>query len=179
METHGPPPAADATTSPEAAREGLEDELGWSLHRVMTGYALRAVDAVADLPGAARGYQVLVAVEEGPTTSQLALARRLGLDKTAVTYLVDDLERAGLVTRQPDPRDRRVRNVLATPAGRVALQRARTDLRGIETRLLEVLGPEQAAQLRRSLVVVARSVAEQVRVHDEAASAVARRAPRP
>lgn len=158
----------------------MEQELGWALHRVMTAYRRTAVEAVTDLPGGARGYQVLVAAaEEGTPSSQLALAHRLVIDKTAVTYLVDDLERAGLVTRQPDPRDRRVRNVLATPAGRVALQRARTDLRGIETRLLEVLGPEQAAQLRRSLVVVARSVAEQVRVHDEAASAVARRAPRP
>lgn len=150
--------------------DGLEDELGWSLHRVLTAYGLSAAGAVADLPGAARGYQVLVAVEQGPPSSQLALSRRLGIDKTAMTYLVDDLEAAGLVARRPDPSDRRVRHLLATPDGRAALQRARAGLRGVEARLLGVLDAADQAQLRRLLVAVARSVAEEVRAHDVAAS---------
>lgn len=139
------------------AEDGLEAELGWSLHRVMTAYRLTAVDAVADLPGGARGYQVLVAVEEGRPSSQLALAQRLAIDKTAMTYLVDDLEHAGLVVRRPDPADRRVRQVVATPAGRTALERSRRDLRATEDRLLGALAPREAAQLRTLLVRVALS----------------------
>ena len=150
----------------EPRLEGLEAELGWSLHRVMTAYRLAATDTVADLPGRDRGYALLVAVEHGPPSSQLALAHRLAINKTAVTYLVDDLEQAGLVTRRPDPADRRMRQVLATPHGRATLEHTRRRLREVEEQLLGALDPVAAEQLRASLVTVARSVADAVRPHD-------------
>lgn len=142
--------------------DGLEAELGWSLHRVMAAYRLTAVGAVADLPGGARGYQVLVAAEEGRPSSQLALAHRLAIDKTSMTYLVDDLEGAGLVTRRPDPADRRVKQVIATPTGRAALERSRGKLRTVEDQLIGALDAQEADQLRKLLVRVALSVDEAV-----------------
>ena len=38
-------------------------------------------------------------------------------------YLLDDLEAHELVTRRPDPRDRRARQVLITDTGRTRLAR--------------------------------------------------------
>ncbi len=35
-----------------------------------------------------------------------------------MTYLLDDLEAAGLIERRPDPSDRRARRLAATPHGR-------------------------------------------------------------
>ena len=73
------------------------------------------------MPGGPRGYQVLAsAAVEGPRT-QLALAQQLGLDRTVMTYLLDDLQKAGLVERRPDPADRRARRVVLTDAGRARL----------------------------------------------------------
>lgn len=139
------------------AAGGLEAELGWSLHRVATAFRHSAGGTVADLPGGSRGYQVLVAAEAGPPSSQLALAQRLGIDRTAMTYLVDELEAAGLVTRRPHPADRRVRHVAVTALGRTALASARRALRTAEDELLAALAPVEAAQLRALLVRVARS----------------------
>jgi DNA-binding MarR family transcriptional regulator len=48
------------------------------------------------------------------------LADRLGTDPPYVTVIVDDLQRRGLVTRQPNPADRRSRLVTITPAGETA-----------------------------------------------------------
>jgi DNA-binding MarR family transcriptional regulator len=45
------------------------------------------------------------------------LARRLGCDKTNVTGMVDRLVQRGLLTRQPDPADRRVSRVVLTEEG--------------------------------------------------------------
>jgi len=45
------------------------------------------------------------------------LATLLGMDPPNVTTLVDDLERAGLVRREPHDTDRRVLLVLVTPTG--------------------------------------------------------------
>jgi DNA-binding MarR family transcriptional regulator len=125
---------------------------------VSSAFARVATDSVAGLPGGARDYLVLVALAgavEPP--SQLALAKEVSLDRTVTTYLLDDLEAHRLVTRQPDPRDRRVRQVLLTDTGRARLAEVRTTLGSAEARLLADLGPEEARQLRDLLSRVART----------------------
>ncbi|HEY4701164.1 MAG TPA: MarR family transcriptional regulator [Streptosporangiaceae bacterium] len=52
------------------------------------------------------------------------LAALLTVDPPNLTPVVDDLERAGLVARQPHPTDRRVKLVVATPAGAALAQTA-------------------------------------------------------
>ncbi|MDQ4052177.1 MAG: MarR family transcriptional regulator [Actinomycetota bacterium] len=46
-----------------------------------------------------------------------SLAQELGCDASNITQIVARLERRGLVTRQPDPSDRRGRLISRTPAG--------------------------------------------------------------
>ena len=52
------------------------------------------------------------------------LATLLVVDPPNLTTVVDDLERAGLVERQPHPTDRRVKVVVATPEGAALAHRA-------------------------------------------------------
>jgi MarR family transcriptional repressor of emrRAB len=47
------------------------------------------------------------------------LAERLRISRAATTALLDGLESEGLLTRRPDPADRRARRVVLTRAGRV------------------------------------------------------------
>ncbi|MEM9463880.1 MAG: MarR family transcriptional regulator [Actinomycetota bacterium] len=56
----------------------------------------------------------LNALEHGPL-SHGDLAQHLGLSSGSVTTLVDRLEQAGYVVRQPDPDDRRRSEVALTP----------------------------------------------------------------
>ncbi len=135
------------TESHEAGR-GLDDDLGWALGTVFRGY-VRAVDTVlAEVPGGPRGLQVLTAAAGPPTTgNQGALAGRLGIDRTVMTYLVNDLVAAGLVTREPDPVDRRSRVLVATDEGRRVLVDRGGALAAVEAHILAPLG-EDAAQLR-------------------------------
>jgi DNA-binding MarR family transcriptional regulator len=56
------------------------------------------------------------------------LAALLTMDPPNLTPVVDDLERAGLVERQPHPTDRRIRLVTATPAGMVLARQAQDTL---------------------------------------------------
>lgn len=134
---------------------GIETELGWSLQAVYSGFTRTAAGAVTVVPGGSRGYQVLVAITTEPRSSQLALAHRLGMDKTAMTYVVDALEKEALVERHPHPGDRRVRQVVPTERGRTVLAQARTALRAAEAGLLRDLDPEEQTQLRRLLARVA------------------------
>jgi DNA-binding MarR family transcriptional regulator len=74
-----------------------------------------------------------------------------------MTYLLDDLEAHGLVTRRPDPRDRRARLVLITDVGRTRLQQVRQSLTAAEARLLADLDDQDAETLRTLLSRVART----------------------
>lgn len=60
--------------------------------------------------------------------SQRELATCLGYDASNITGIVDRLEERGLVERQTDPDDRRVKQLLITPEGRAALERLRLNL---------------------------------------------------
>jgi DNA-binding MarR family transcriptional regulator len=86
-----------------------------------------------------------------PARTQLALAQAIGHDKTRLIGLLDDLERQGLVTRTPDPADRRARIVDVTPDGRRRHADARASIRSMEEELLGDLSAAQRAGLRRTL----------------------------
>jgi DNA-binding MarR family transcriptional regulator len=127
----------------------LAGDLGWGLAVVFRAYVKAADAATAGMPGGHRGYQVLCAAARDEPGSQAAMAQRLGIDRTVMTYLLDDLEAAKLVERQPDPADRRSRRVAATAHGREALA---------EQHLLAGLGPEDQAAFRKLLGALAARV---------------------
>src|SRR3954464_10361758 len=85
----------------------IEAELGWALGTVTRNYLRTAGEALTDVPGGPKGYLVLASLGTGEPSTQVALAQHLGVDRTMMTYLLDDLEEAGLVEGRPDPADRR------------------------------------------------------------------------
>jgi DNA-binding MarR family transcriptional regulator len=118
---------------------------------VFRAYVTAAHEAVAELPGGPRGYQVLASAAQSTVGSQLALAQHLGIDRTVMTYLLDDLEAAGLIERRPDPADRRARRIVATRQGVDLLVTLDARLRAAEAHLLDPLD-EQARRLFRAQV---------------------------
>jgi DNA-binding MarR family transcriptional regulator len=123
----------------------LEGDLGWMLGVVFRAYVKASDHALRDLPGGPRGYQVLTAAVGDPPRNQGAIAEDLGIDRTVLTYLIDDLERLDLVARRPDPADRRSRLVVATGAGRTTWQRRQDELRRVEAHVLSPLPDADAA----------------------------------
>ena len=132
----------------------VEADLGWTLGAVMRTYLRATAGVLAEVPGGPRGYQVHAGLRDEPPT-QLALARRLGLDRTVMTHLLDDLERAGLVVRRPDPADRRARRIVATDDGGALLEALDRRLAGVEDTVLAPLDPTERRTLRALLSKVA------------------------
>ncbi len=96
----------------------------------------------ADLPVLARhgismwGYVVLDALDDSPARTQTALAQAIGADKTRIIATLDELQQAGLITREPDPADRRVRLLAITAAGRQVRAAAQSAIQANEDRVL-------------------------------------------
>ncbi|MFJ2738628.1 MarR family winged helix-turn-helix transcriptional regulator [Streptomyces sp. NPDC087440] len=85
------------------------------------------------------GYVVLGALGDGPVRTQAALCEVIGADKTRIISTLDKLQEAGLISRLPDPADRRVRLLSITEEGRGVLRSVRTEIRAGEDRRLAAL----------------------------------------
>ena len=86
-------------------------------------------------------------VEAGDSLPLGQLAERLACVKSNVTQLVDRLEADGLVSREPDPGDRRSRLAMITPAGRDAYEQGSRIHRDAERELFGALSDEESAAL--------------------------------
>jgi DNA-binding MarR family transcriptional regulator len=84
--------------------------------------------------------------EDGARPSELAA--QAGVTRQAVTKTLDDLERVGLVEREPDPADGRGVVVRYTPRGLAALQVARTRGEELERRFASRIGAYQWRNVR-------------------------------
>jgi len=152
-------------TTPDSTR--TPSPLGWPLSALLREWSAR-VDALAeDLPDGTRCYQVLSAVVHDTPPSQAALAARLGIDRTVMTYLIDKYVDCDLVERQTDPADRRTRRIVATDKGREVLADLDARVAAAEDDLLGGLDADERATLRRLLDRAADGAA-----HDEDRCAV-------
>ncbi|MFD5567372.1 MarR family winged helix-turn-helix transcriptional regulator [Streptomyces cadmiisoli] len=146
-------PADSSTGAPQ-----LEEEFGFAIGVIFRAYAKAVEATVADLPGGPRGYFILAAAVRGQAGSQRAIADRLGIDRTVMTYLLDDLEEAGLVERKPDPADRRSRHIVATERGAELWDELHSQVDRIDRQLLSVLPEKSQTAFRDMLTVMARDV---------------------
>lgn len=133
------------TETTDAQAPLADVDFGQALSALLRRYLEGARDVVDDVPGGPRGFQVLSVSSEGACSNQATIAQRLGIDRTVMTYLVDDLEQAGMVERRPDPADRRARQVVLTERGETVVADASNRLKDIERSVLGRLTEDEAA----------------------------------
>ena len=123
---------------PPRPPDELAESLWWLLARAghHVGNALHGALAAVGLTG--RELCVLSVAAPGPRP-QMAIAAAAGLDKTTMVAAVDALERRGLVRREQDPDDRRVRLVAVTADGLQLLAQASAAAGHVERQLLVAL----------------------------------------
>lgn len=102
-------------------------------------------------------YVVLATLAHGSAASQLALAQQIHYDKTRLIALLDGLVAAGLVSRAPDPSDRRARVVKLTELGTRRHAAVRDAIRVVEDRKLAGFSTEERRVLRVALAHLAHS----------------------
>jgi DNA-binding MarR family transcriptional regulator len=83
--------------------------------------------------------------------SQLEVARLMGVDRTTMVGLVDSLEDKGLVTRRPNPADRRKNLVKQTKKGHDVWRFGERKIDEAEQKFLSALSEDDAQQLKDAL----------------------------
>lgn len=94
---------------------------------------------------------VLAAVRAGGVRSQRELGAALGVDKSTLVRIVDDLERRNLLRRQRSPRDRRAYELLITEEGERRLDEANELFAEAMTGLLELFDDAERRRLHELL----------------------------
>jgi DNA-binding MarR family transcriptional regulator len=82
------------------------------------------------------------------------LARCFGVEKAALTGLMDRAERRGLARRSPVPGDRRALQVTLTDAGQQAAAAFHAEVGAELNRLIEPLAPHDREHFRRTMAEV-------------------------
>lgn len=96
-------------------------------------------------------FGVLATIEARPGIGQGEVADALGADRSTMVRLVDQLERRGLVRRDPHPGDRRTVLPALTSEGRALLERATPLVRASEDEFAAALSPQERERLADSL----------------------------
>jgi DNA-binding MarR family transcriptional regulator len=96
---------------------------------------------------------------EGSRLTELATQARMTLP--AMSELVDDLQRIGIVERRPDPSDGRAKLICLTDAGWDAIRRGRSVISEIEGEYAQLVGAERFEDAARTLDELLRRLGSQ------------------
>src|SRR6266581_1158404 len=120
---------------------------------VFTAKAMREAfeETLAEAGGSLGIWVVLSALSDVGCVSQAALATHVHLEGATITHHIDRLEAAGLVRRQLDPDDRRVRRPPLTGAGAELHSRLLAAVIELQQHVLAGLGPPEREALRKAL----------------------------
>ena len=126
----------------------------------MPGHLVRrmhqASQAIFDAEIAAAGFDLtsvqfaaLTVIAARPGLDQATLASAIAFDRPTTGGVIDRLEAKGLVRRENDPEDRRLRRLYLQPAGKAALAGATPVVQRIQELMLQGLSaPERTTLLR-------------------------------
>ncbi|MGP8297680.1 MarR family winged helix-turn-helix transcriptional regulator [Streptomyces inhibens] len=127
----------------------------WLLGRAAARGHRLVADALAAEGMRMMHHAVLSGVAELGPLSQAELGRTLGIDPKDMVAIVNDLQKDGLVTRTPDPKDRRKNAIEISADGRRRLSRTQQLGDEANAELTAALTPDEREQLIALLTRIA------------------------
>lgn len=122
--------------------------IGQARHRLMTRLD-QALLETAGITAAQSGALYYLKDNDGCLFTELS--RALGLDKSAITGLVDRLAGKGLVERRALPSDRRAMRIMLTAAGKDAASRCLKITKEFNSAIMEGLSEQEIESLSKIL----------------------------
>ena len=123
--------------------------LGYALKRAQHAMRQHMDRQLKDVGLSAPQYNVLASLELEPGASNAALSRRAFVTPQTMQAMLVKLERAGLITREPDAGHGRIQRTELTAEGRRAVEEAHRRVEMSERLAQDAAGPEATAILTR------------------------------
>ena len=90
----------------------------------------------------------------GENVRQNALADAVGIEGASLVRLIDELEASRLVTRKPDPNDRRANSISLTPRGRSIVAEVNEDIQSLRLEIFRDIPEGDLHSARRVLEAI-------------------------
>jgi MarR family transcriptional regulator for hemolysin len=111
-------------------------------------------DTLAEAGGSRPVWLILLALKVQPPQTQRELAAAVGIEGATLTHHLDAMQRAGLVTRERMPENRRVQRVQLTEDGERTFLRLRDAAMRFDTRVRAGLSDADVDRLRELLATL-------------------------
>jgi DNA-binding MarR family transcriptional regulator len=138
----------------------LTSRLGYLLKHAQQNFSQSGARALESLDITGRQLAVLIVLDAAEPLSQLDAAKELGVDRTTMVALIDELEHKGLVERRRSPDDRRKNIVELTARGKETLAEGERRHQEAEKAFLADLTPIEAELFVRILKKLATETGE-------------------
>lgn len=141
---------------PEGSADTARDDVAAVTRAVLTASrllvavsarSLAAVEESVTLPQ----FRMLIVLATGGDAKLVVLAERLGVNPSTAMRMADRLVTAGLVSRAPNPSDRRESLLRLTGAGRQTVEEVTSQRRAEIAEIVSRLSPEQRSGLVEAL----------------------------
>jgi len=141
-----------STPPPDLRNYAFGESVGYLLSRVKSTMSnLITQRALDELGVTSQQASVLFMVASGKCLLAAELAREYGIDASAVTRLVDRLEKRGLLERVRSSEDRRAVRLALTPEGQAIAERMPPIFTGVTDQLTSGFTPEEIGFLKSML----------------------------
>ena len=134
-----------------SAEPPVTEFAGQLFFRLWRAFHTRTAEVLASVGLTPALFALLNVIGAREGANQQMLGSTLGIDRSTMVSLVDQLEGTGLANRRPSATDRRAREIAITPKGRRLLQRARGLISGVEDEVLAGLTAEERRELETLL----------------------------
>jgi MarR family transcriptional regulator for hemolysin len=134
-----------------SAEAPVTEFAGQLFFRLWRASHVRAADALGSVGLTPALFALLNVIGAREGAIQQELGSAMGIDRSTMVSLIDQLESAGLAKRRPSATDRRARQIAITPKGRRLLQRARAMISETEDEIFAGLTAEERSELVRLL----------------------------
>jgi DNA-binding MarR family transcriptional regulator len=128
----------------------LSDMVGLELRKAQIKAERKFEEAFGKelLPG---HYTVLVLIKNNPGSTQSAIARSAGLDRSSLVPLLKQFEKKGFITRRKASGDARSNIMEITAEGEAFIQQKRKKIQGLEQLIMQEFGITHYRNLVKSL----------------------------
>jgi MarR family transcriptional regulator, transcriptional regulator for hemolysin len=133
------------------AEDQVNEFAGQLFFRLWRASHLRAADVLGSVGLTPALFALLNVISAREGAIQQELGATMGIDRSTMVSLIDQLENAGLAKRRPSATDRRAREIAITPKGRRVLDRARRMISETEDEVLAGLTARERGELVKLL----------------------------
>ena len=144
----------------------IEGSLGYLINRAARAFANRLATELRRFDVGIGQWAVLMHLWSNDGMTQAQLARRVAIEQPTMVRTIDRMERDGLVTRDPDPNDRRASRITLTERGWALRDDLVPLAAGVNRAATASLTAEEVTTLRELLAKLVASEAGTLR-HDE------------